>query len=685
MLKIKGAKKKEKLEKVKPAVSKVKTKQAKPPKIRGQSIGSRLNVIFTMSLVVMMTVIVGFISIFNMNLLEKDFLESCNYNINAIIALKDNKIQEAYSVTSELAASAPLASALASNGPYGYVQAVAPYRNNKAVEVLIVSLDKRQIYSSSEMLSSAIGADYVTQALGGTASSFVDIINGSHLAAISVEPVYKSSKVVGAIIVANSLDDQDEMNALKATSGADYTVLLNDMRLVTTLEVDGTSQNGTQLSPEVYDVVYNQGVRYSGKTILMGQHYMVNYEPLFNQQGTVVGALFSGRNLASVKQQNLTMTIAAAIIGLFLFAITDFLLLAFVRRSIVRPLNRIVDLSGQVAGGNLGLSATLDENYTYAKNDEIGRVFFAQIQTVHALRAYIGEIDRVLNDLAEGKLTTQVQQEYRGDLIGIKDALTQVQQKLINNMTRINEAASVLANSADEIAASSQSLAQGAAEQAGSVEELNATIDGVYHNVKNTAEHARSASEKTEQVGHEVALGDQRVREMIEAMNEISEASGKIEKINKTIEDIAFQTNILALNAAVEAARAGAAGKGFAVVADEVRNLAGKSAEAARDTTALIQNSLKAISAGSEKAGETAEVMRNVVSAVNVVVGTIEGISHANEQQAVALGQIQSGMSQIAKVVSTTSASAEESAATAQELTAQARLLEELVSAFQLN
>ena len=677
MLKIKGAKKKEKLEKVKPAVSKVKTKQAKPPKIRGQSIGSRLNVIFTMSLVVMMTVIVGFISIFNMNLLEKDFLESCNYNINAIIALKDNKIQEAYSVTSELAASAPLASALASNGPYGYVQAVAPYRNNKAVEVLIVSLDKRQIYSSSEMLSSAIGADYVTQALGGTASSFVDIINGSHLAAISVEPVYKSSKVVGAIIVANSLDDQDEMNALKATSGADYTVLLNDMRLVTTLEVDGTSQNGTQLSPEVYDVVYNQGVRYSGKTILMGQHYMVNYEPLFNQQGTVVGALFSGRNLASGKQQNLTMTIAAAIIGLFLFAITDFLLLAFVRRSIVRPLNRIVDLSGQVAGGNLGLSATLDENYTYAKNDEIGRVFFAQIQTVHALR--------VLNDLAEGKLTTQVQQEYRGDLIGIKDALTQVQQKLINNMTRINEAASVLANSADEIAASSQSLAQGAAEQAGSVEELNATIDGVYHNVKNTAEHARSASEKTEQVGHEVALGDQRVREMIEAMNEISEASGKIEKINKTIEDIAFQTNILALNAAVEAARAGAAGKGFAVVADELRNLAGKSAEAARDTTALIQNSLKAISAGSEKAGETAEVMRNVVSAVNVVVGTIEGISHANEQQAVALGQIQSGMSQIAKVVSTTSASAEESAATAQELTAQARLLEELVSAFQLN
>lgn len=180
-------------------------------------------------------------------------------------------------------------------------------------------------------------------------------------------------------------------------------------------------------------------------------------------------------------------------------------------------------------------------------------------------------------------------------------------------------------------------------------------------------------------------LGDKRVREMIEAMNEISEASSKIEKINRTIEDIAFQTNILALNAAVEAARAGTAGKGFAVVADEVRNLAGKSAEAARDTTALIQNSLNAIAAGSEKADETAKVMQRVVTDVNEVVTTIGNISQANEEQAVALGQIQSGMSQIANVVGTTSASAEESAATAQELSAQAKLLEELVSTFQLN
>ncbi len=693
MFKTKGAKKEanNKTTKILFASKEKKPKSPKLPKaqkvkkIKSRHIGNKLNAIFTLSLLAMMAIIVGFVSMFNMNLLQNDFQESCNYNINAIIALKDEKIKEAANITSELSSSAPLSSALSSGGPYGYVQAVAPYRKNKAIDVLIVSADGKQVYSSGEAISSALQADFVTQALDGTFNSFVDVINGSNLAAISAVPVYKGSKVVGAIIVSNSLQDQGEIDTLKATSGADYTVFLNDTRMVTTIIVDGVRQNGTTISPDIYNVVNTQGLRYSGKTILMGQHYMVNYEPLLNLQGVVVGSLFSGRNLASVNQQNMTMTIAAAIIGLILFALTDLFLMAFIRRSIVRPLTRIVDFSGQVAGGNLGLSNVMDEEYAYTKDDEIGQVFFAQLETVRALRAYIGEIDRILTDLADGKLATKTQQEYKGDFISIKAALTQVQQKLVDNMTRINEAAAILANSAGEISASSQSLAQGATEQAGSVEELNATIDGVYRNVKSTAEHARTASEKTELVGQEVALGDQRVREMIEAMSEISVASAKIEKINKTIEDIAFQTNILALNAAVEAARAGAAGKGFAVVADEVRNLAGKSAEAARDTTALIQNSLKAITAGSEKAGDTAEVMRHIVSAVNDVVNTIEGISNANEEQAVALGQIQGGMSQIAKVVSTTSASAEESAATAQELTAQAKLLEELVSAFQLN
>lgn len=689
MLKTKGIKKKEKIEKAVPAAGKAKrlktSKAQKALNGKGQHIGGKLNLIFSVSLIVMMAVIVGFISIFNMNLLERDFLESCNYNINAIIAFKDQKLQTASQVSDELLASEPLISALASGGPYGYMQAVAPYRKNNDIDVLILSADGKQVYASSDAVGSTHQSGYAAQALSGEFNSLVDVVDGKTLAAISAVPAHRSGRVIGAIIVTNSLGNQAELDALKTTSGADYTVFLNDTRLVTTLEMDGVRQNGTQMPAQIYDVVRNQGVRYSGKTELVGEHYMVNYEPLHNLDGSVVGALFSGRNLAGVKRQNLIITVGAAIIGLLLFIITDILLLAFVRRHIVKPLGRIVDLSGQVAGGNLGLSVPLDEGYAHAKDDEIGRVFFAQLETVHALRAYIGEIDHILNDLAEGRLTTQTRQDYKGDFVGIKTALTQVQQKLIDNMTRINEAASILANSAGEIAASSQSLAQGATEQAGSVEALNTTIDGVYRNVKSTAEHARLASERTQQVGHEVQRGDKRVGEMLDAMSEISVAAGKIEKINKTIEDIAFQTNILALNAAVEAARAGAAGKGFAVVADEVRSLAGKSAEAARDTTALIHDSIQAISAGSEKAGATAEVMRNVVAAVNEVVGTIEGIFRENEKQATALGQIQGGMSQIAGVVSMTSASAEESAATAQELTAQAGLLKELVSAFELD
>lgn len=657
----------------------------KSPKLSSKHIGNKLNMIFSCSLIVVIAVVVGFVSIFSMNILEKDFLDSCSYNINAIIAFKDKKIQQANTVTTELSSSIPLVSALASGGPFGYIQAVAPYCKDNFTNVLIVGSAGQEVYSTSEDITSLITKDYVKQALDGTFSNFIDVVNGNTMAAVSVVPAYKGSKVVGVIIATNSLSDEVALDELKASSGAEFTVFLNDTRVSTTILVDGVRQNGTKISSDIYNVVNNQGLRYSGKAVVLGDEYIVNYEPLSDYQGAVIGSLFSGKKLAGVYRQILIITIAAALIGLLLFVVTDALLMIFIRRNIVNPLKRIVSFSGEIASGNLGLAQELDEKYTYTSDDEIGKVFFAQLETVHAVRNYIGEIDLVLSDLAEGKLTTKTVQDYKGDFMSIKDALTQVQTKLIDNMTKINQASLILSNSADEISSSSQSLAQGATEQAGSVEELNSTIDDVYHNVKNTAEHAQRASDKTVHVGNEVELGDKRVHEMISAMNEISDASGKIEKIIKTIEDIAFQTNILALNAAVEAARAGVAGKGFAVVADEVRNLAGKSADAARDTTALIQNSLKVVAAGSEKAGETADVMKRVVSGVSEVVSTIGEISQANEEQAVALGQIQGGMSQIAQVVSTTSASAEESAATAEELSAQAKLLEELVATFQLN
>ena len=230
----------------------------------------------------------------------------------------------------------------------------------------------------------------------------------------------------------------------------------------------------------------------------------------------------------------------------------------------------------------------------------------------------------------------------------------------------------------------SQALNQGAMEQSGAVEGLEETMREVSERIQQTAENAQHAREQVGEMGLQLAESNQKMQEMITAMGEINDSSDAIGKIIKTIEDIAFQTNILALNAAVEAVRAGTAGKGFSVVADEVRNLASKSAEASRSTTSLIERSAAAVSQGTQIANITAEQLSGVVERANGIVGTINGIAADTQIQADAAGQIQTQVNQISSVVQTNSAAAEESAATSEELSNQAGVLKQLVRTFRL-
>ena len=214
------------------------------------------------------------------------------------------------------------------------------------------------------------------------------------------------------------------------------------------------------------------------------------------------------------------------------------------------------------------------------------------------------------------------------------------------------------------------------------MEELAATLTGISQNVNSNAKSAEDASMRANRMGMKLSESNSQMAEMIQAMDKISAASNEIGKIIKTIEDIAFQTNILALNAAVEAARAGTAGKGFAVVADEVRSLAGKSAEAASNTTALIESAIQAVENGTKIASETAASVQEVVSDSEEVVGIINDISKASTSQAESISQITVGIDQIASVVQTNSATAQESAAASEELSGQARLLHDLLARF---
>ena len=318
--------------------------------------------------------------------------------------------------------------------------------------------------------------------------------------------------------------------------------------------------------------------------------------------------------------------------------------------------------------------------------DETGVLAASTITLVNGFRNIIQDETWLLDQMAKGNFNvdSRAEQNYIGDFSPILTAFKEITHRLSGTLSQINAAADQVASGSDQVASGSQALSQGATEQASSIEELAATINEISNQVMSNAENAQQANKLADDVGIKMTESNQQMQNMIEAMKEISGASGEIGKIIKTIEDIAFQTNILALNAAVEAARAGEAGKGFAVVADEVRNLASKSAEASKNTAVLIESSILAVKKGTKIADETAHALLESVEGAQQVTKTIDQISRASEEQASSINQVTQGIDQISSVVQTNSATAEESAAASEQLSGQSQLLKTLISQFEL-
>jgi len=321
-----------------------------------------------------------------------------------------------------------------------------------------------------------------------------------------------------------------------------------------------------------------------------------------------------------------------------------------------------------------------------SSNDETKALIEASAVAIDRLNRVIGDIGYQLEEMGRGnfRVGTRDGEAYVGDLAAVLKSLRDVNASVNDALLQVDTSVDQVNVGGEQVSSAAQALALGAAQQASSVSELASAIEKISHQISLTAQHAKTAEEQNAASGRELEVCSGHMDRLVTAMEAINGKSKEISKVIKTIEDIAFQTNILALNAAVEAARAGSAGKGFSVVADEVRNLATKSQEAAQSTTVLIDDTVQAVAEGTRLSGETEHSLQMVVASAQKAMEAVALISSATEEEAEAAAQVSSGIDQISNVVQTNSATAEESAAASEELSSQASLLKELVGKFTL-
>lgn len=454
------------------------------------------------------------------------------------------------------------------------------------------------------------------------------------------------------------------VNTMHTSDTTEFYLLTNDGRLL-------ASMNGSLSAEQVAGYMNITGVETVSEN---GRNHIVTASPILGTDWTAVVACdakeFLGNAFIAVLVMIITTTIS--------FVVGALVISKFVKRIIV-PLNAI---NGKILDMEQGkLSGDAIEVHT---GDELETLADA----VNSMTAYtntiIKDIEAVSAKLAAEDLTAEPAADYIGDYAPIKSALYGIINSTSDVIRQIGASSKLVSDGSSKMSDNSTTLSQAATEQAATVEELNASIVEISSNISANADSAGKANVLADDCMKIVNEGNVKMTDMLHAMEEINETSSQIANIIKTIEDISFQTNILSLNASIEAARAGEAGKGFAVVAGEVGQLAGKTAEAAKNTTALIKTSLTAVENGTVMANETAKMLSKIVSETDDTAKVIDKIAAASQEQADSVKQILVGMDQISTSVQMTSGSSAECAASAEELSGQAKVLLDLVQRFKI-
>ncbi len=385
-------------------------------------------------------------------------------------------------------------------------------------------------------------------------------------------------------------------------------------------------------------------------------------------------------NAASNAAMERTITIMhfTSLIGLTLALVCLVSLVLYVLRRVLSPILHITAQTRPLQDGRLDL------DLHYAANDELGDLAGTLEKSLHLIHTYVEDINRIMAQLSQGDFDVSTSTRYIGDFQSIESSISSFTTTLSSAIASISDSQRHIANNAEHLSSGAQNLAQGATEQASAVEELYATLDDLTKNANSNVATASAAQDNARLTGEQVDLSSKQMEEMVAAMRDITGASQQISQIIKTIEDIAFQTNILALNAAVEAARAGSAGKGFAVVSSEVRSLAGQSDQAAKATKELIDNAVQAAARGNQIVEEVSATLQRTMSLVTQSNTSIGEIAQAVRGEAVSISQVTEGIGQISAVVQSNSASSQESAAVSSELFEQVRLVQDQIKRFRL-